>query len=98
MAEHIACIFSVGALFVLCNPDKVLSVCRVHYSRMQLRSTSEQNGMGHQCHKWPLTIACGYGRDVPSNTYLVKRTKDNNDGYVDGGAVWLASTGGDCAA
>ena len=23
MAEHIACIFSVATLFVLCNPDKV---------------------------------------------------------------------------
>ena len=54
--------------------------------------------MGHQCHKWPLTIACGYGRDVPSNSYLIKRTKDPNDGYVDGAAVWLASTGGGCAA
>uniref|UniRef100_A0A1I7SDS2 AAA domain-containing protein n=1 Tax=Bursaphelenchus xylophilus TaxID=6326 RepID=A0A1I7SDS2_BURXY len=59
-AEHIACIFSIGTLFVLCNPDKV-------------RSRQDTTMVGHQCQKWPIPIACGYGKPVPSNRYLVGR-------------------------
>ena len=50
-AEHLACIFSIGTLFVLTNPDKV-------------RSRQENNVVGYQCQKWPMTLACGYGRPV----------------------------------
>jgi hypothetical protein len=65
-AEHIASIFSIGTLFVLCNPDKV-------------RTRQDSSPIGHQCQKWPMTMACGYGRPVPSNRYL----SQGQDGAVD---------------
>ncbi|EYC04497.1 hypothetical protein Y032_0087g2046 [Ancylostoma ceylanicum] len=56
-AEQIASVFCVSTLFVLCNPDKV-------------RSRNDSTSVGHQAHKWPLTLACGYGRQLPSNRVL----------------------------
>ncbi|PIO56361.1 hypothetical protein TELCIR_22240, partial [Teladorsagia circumcincta] len=56
-AEQIASVFCVSTLFVLCNPDKV-------------RSRNDSTSVGHQAHKWPLTLACGYGRQLPSNRIL----------------------------
>uniref|UniRef100_A0AC34RP08 Uncharacterized protein n=1 Tax=Panagrolaimus sp. JU765 TaxID=591449 RepID=A0AC34RP08_9BILA len=76
-AEHIASIFSIGTLFVLCNPDKV-------------RSRQDTTPVGHQCQKWPMTLACGYGRPVPSNRYLAQ----GQDGTVDIAPALLAMYGG----
>ncbi|KAI6202965.1 hypothetical protein M3Y94_00502000 [Aphelenchoides besseyi] len=59
-AEHLACIFSIGTLFVLCNPDKI-------------RSRADTNLVGHQCQKWPLALSCGYGQPTPSNRFLASR-------------------------
>ncbi|VDM59654.1 unnamed protein product [Angiostrongylus costaricensis] len=56
-AEQIASVFCVATLFVLCNPDKI-------------RSRNDGTSIGHQAHKWPLTLACGYGRQLPSNRIL----------------------------
>lgn len=63
-AENLACIFSIGTLFILCNPDKI-------------RSKQDSTPVGHQCQKWPMTLACGYGRPVPSNRFLANRNDDS---------------------
>ncbi|VDM24562.1 unnamed protein product [Toxocara canis] len=83
-AEHLACVFSVATLFVLCNPDKV-------------RSRSDTTVVGYQCHKWPLTLACGYGKALPSNRYLA--TKQGVEGVdVTSAMVLLCGGGYDGAA
>ncbi|VDL79693.1 unnamed protein product [Nippostrongylus brasiliensis] len=56
-AEQIASVFCVSTLFVLCNPDKI-------------RQRNDNTSVGHQAHKWPLTLACGYGRQLPSTRVL----------------------------
>ncbi|KAI6178251.1 hypothetical protein M3Y98_00480500 [Aphelenchoides besseyi] len=66
-AEHLACIFSIGTLFVLCNPDKI-------------RSRADTNLVGHQCQKWPLALSCGYGQPTPSNRFLASR---HDGGVID---------------
>lgn len=62
-AEQIASIFCVATLFVLCNPDKI-------------RSRNDSTSVGHQAHKWPLTLACGYGRQLPTNRLLLSADQD----------------------
>lgn len=59
-AENLACIFSISTLFILCNPDKI-------------RSKQDNTPVGHQCQKWPMTLASGYGRSVPSNRFLANQ-------------------------
>lgn len=66
-AEHIASIFSIGTLFILCNPDKV-------------RSQQDVTTVGWQCQKWPMTLACGYGRPVPSNRFLAFGHSEQKNG------------------
>lgn len=65
MAEHLACVFSVSILFVLCNPDKI-------------RTRSESTAVGLQCHKWPLILAAGYGKENPSNRYLAAKSQGDS--------------------
>ncbi|KAI6233015.1 hypothetical protein M3Y99_00962400 [Aphelenchoides fujianensis] len=68
-AEHLACIFSIGTLFVLCNPDRP-------------RSRQDTNLVGHQVQKWPVALACGYGQPTPSNRFLASR-QENAMGTID---------------
>lgn len=67
--EHIASIFAIGTLFILCNPDKI-------------RTRQDVTPIGWQCQKWPMTLACGYGRPVPSNRFLALRQSDQLSGEV----------------
>ncbi|ETN86510.1 hypothetical protein NECAME_05914 [Necator americanus] len=73
-AEQIASVFCVATLFVLCNPDKVGlfvdSSTTLDYDMLQVRSRNDSTSVGHQAHKWPLTLACGYGRQLPSTRVL----------------------------
>ncbi len=72
-----------------------------------MRERSESTTVGHQCHKWPLTLACGYGRSTPSNRYLSsvagKRgsdgagTSSDSDDYA-ALAIIAATQGGACGA
>lgn len=57
IAEHVACLFSVCILFVLCNPDKV-------------RNDDDKSSVAFDCQKWPLILAAGYGTENPSNRRL----------------------------
>lgn len=81
-AEHLACIFSIGTLFILCNPDKI-------------RLKQDITPVGHQCQKWPMTMACGYGRPVPSNRFLASR-HDNSVGLFDVAPAMVLMCGGMC--
>ncbi|CAK5012208.1 unnamed protein product [Meloidogyne enterolobii] len=65
-AEHLACIFGIGTLFILCNPDKV-------------RSVKDTNKIGHQCQRWPMTVACGYGRSLPTNRLISAAQRHHHD-------------------
>uniref|UniRef100_A0A0R3S2L9 VWFD domain-containing protein n=1 Tax=Elaeophora elaphi TaxID=1147741 RepID=A0A0R3S2L9_9BILA len=80
-AEHLACVFSVATLFVLCNPDKV-------------RSHSDTNSIAHQCHKWPLTVACGYGKTLLANRHTNSHQDVNED--LDVTAAMIAVCAGSC--
>ena len=71
MAEHIACVFGVATLFVLCNPDKV-------------RAPNDTSPVGHACHKWPLALACGYGKNAPTNRYLIDRQQQGSSSATAG--------------
>uniref|UniRef100_A0A0M3HR55 SHR-BD domain-containing protein n=1 Tax=Ascaris lumbricoides TaxID=6252 RepID=A0A0M3HR55_ASCLU len=84
-AEHLACVFSVATLFVLCNPDKI-------------RSRSDTTAIGYQCHKWPLTLACGYGKTLPSNRYLATQQEGIEGVDVTSAMVLLCGGGYDAAA
>jgi hypothetical protein len=61
------------------------------------------NTVGHQCNKWPITLACGYGRPVPSNRFLASR----QDGALDstpallmmyGASMCMGADGSACGA
>ena len=55
---------------------------------IQVRSPNDSITVGHACHKWPLTVACGYGKDLPTNRFLMEqRSQGGTVGstYCDGG-------------
>uniref|UniRef100_A0A0N4ZFU5 SH3 domain-containing protein n=1 Tax=Parastrongyloides trichosuri TaxID=131310 RepID=A0A0N4ZFU5_PARTI len=55
VAEHIASIFAVSTLFVLCNPDRVYD------------KSDNSHSLSHNSHKWPMTVASGYGKRIMYN-------------------------------
>lgn len=98
-AENIAAIFSVATLFVLCNPDKVLSFVNDRVSNsevltchLQIREKHEKSAPNiHQCNRWPLTLACGYGQAVPTNRFLATYQLDSAAFFYGGVASQLNS-------
>uniref|UniRef100_A0A0K0FY40 ApaG domain-containing protein n=1 Tax=Strongyloides venezuelensis TaxID=75913 RepID=A0A0K0FY40_STRVS len=82
VAEHIASIFAVSTLFVLCNPD------RIH------DKSDTSHNMCHSSHKWPMTVASGYGKRIMYND----QQSSNNDwnSFVDITPAFLVSCSDIC--
>lgn len=57
-----------------------------------MREWNESVRVGHQCHKWPLTLACGYGKAAPTNRFIATRQRDTtmNEGSSGGGDAFGA--------
>lgn len=60
----------------------------------QVRSHNDTNCLAHQCHKWPLTLACGYGKTLRSNRRLNSQPEINED--MDMTATMIAVCAASC--
>uniref|UniRef100_A0A915KUT1 Uncharacterized protein n=1 Tax=Romanomermis culicivorax TaxID=13658 RepID=A0A915KUT1_ROMCU len=64
-----------------CNPDKVRS-----------RDDAAASSVGLTCHKWPLILAAGYGKDNPSNRYLAATAASKFDAAGRGSSAAMDET------